>query len=152
MLPLTIVFVQSHRCNTKIIISSRPIDSYLLHQFRPSLVQIMACRHFSIKPLPEPMLAYCQLDTMELISIFYFQIKGFSSRKCIRTIRRKHEGCFVSASTCWWHIEVHVHQFSRWWHCLRISNCLDFEKKISTTFTWRVNRQHDAAPLKWWGV
>ena len=27
------------------------------------LVQVMACRLFGAKPLPEPMLAYCQLDT-----------------------------------------------------------------------------------------
>ena len=33
------------------------------HWFRSALVQIMACRLFGAKPLPEPMLDYCQLDT-----------------------------------------------------------------------------------------
>ena len=34
-----------------------PIDN------KPALVQVMACHLFSIKPLPEPMLAYCQMLT-----------------------------------------------------------------------------------------
>ena len=29
----------------------------------------MACRLFGAKPLPEPMLAYCQLDSWEQISM-----------------------------------------------------------------------------------
>ena len=33
------------------------------------LVQVMACRLFGAKPLPEPMLAYCQLDSQEQISV-----------------------------------------------------------------------------------
>ena len=35
--------------------------SYMRHQPRPSLLQIMACRLFGAKPLSEPMLPYCQL-------------------------------------------------------------------------------------------
>ena len=34
-----------------------------------ALVQVMACRLFGAKPLLEPMLAYCQLDSWELISV-----------------------------------------------------------------------------------
>ena len=33
------------------------------------LVQVMACSLFGSKPLPEPMLAYCQLDSCEQISV-----------------------------------------------------------------------------------
>ena len=33
-----------------------------------ALVQVMACRLFGTKPLPEPMLVYCQLDSREEIS------------------------------------------------------------------------------------
>ena len=35
-----------------------------------SLVQVMARRLFGAEPLPEPMQAYCQLDSCEQISIF----------------------------------------------------------------------------------
>ena len=41
--------------------SPKPNDAYKRHQTRPSLVQIMACRIFCTKPLPELMLAYCHL-------------------------------------------------------------------------------------------
>ena len=44
----------------------------------------MACRLFSAKPLPEPMLAYCQLDSWEQISVkFQSEFYHFHSRKCI---------------------------------------------------------------------
>ena len=32
-------------------------------------VQVMACHLFGAKPLPEPMLAYCQLDPQEQTSV-----------------------------------------------------------------------------------
>ena len=49
-----------------------------------ALVQVMACGLFGAKPLPEPMLAYCQLDSWKQISVkfesgFYY----FHSRKLI---------------------------------------------------------------------
>ena len=48
-----------------------------------SLVQAMACRLFGAKPLPEPMLAYCQLDSWEHISVtFESGFYHFNSRKC----------------------------------------------------------------------
>ena len=34
-----------------------------------SLVQVIACHLFGAKPLPEPMLAYCQVDSWEQISV-----------------------------------------------------------------------------------
>ena len=34
---------------------------------KPSLVQIMACRLICTKPLSEPMLTYCQVNTQEQI-------------------------------------------------------------------------------------
>ena len=44
----------------------------------------MACRLFGAKPLPEPMLAYCQLDSLEQISMkFESWFYHFHSRKCI---------------------------------------------------------------------
>ena len=49
--------------------SMRPRDAYMCWQLRPSLVKIIACRLFHAKPLPEPMLPYCQLDPRELTSV-----------------------------------------------------------------------------------
>ena len=50
----------------------------------PALVQVMACRLFGAKPLPEPMLAFCQLDSWEQISVkFESEFYNFDSRKCI---------------------------------------------------------------------
>ena len=34
-----------------------------------ALIRVMACRLFGAKPLPEPMLAYCQLDPWEQTSV-----------------------------------------------------------------------------------
>ena len=44
----------------------------------------MACRLFGAKPLPEPMLAYCQLDSWEQISVkFESELYHFHSIKSI---------------------------------------------------------------------
>ena len=48
------------------------------HWTRPALLQVMAWRLFSAKPLPEPMVAYCQLDFWEQIRI---RILSFSLKK-----------------------------------------------------------------------
>ena len=56
-----------------------------MHQWIGSaLVQIMACRLFGAKPLSEPMLAYCQLDSWEQFSVkFESEFYHFHSRKCL---------------------------------------------------------------------
>ena len=56
--------------------------------YASSLVQIMACRQFSTKPLPEPMLPYCQLNSWEQISV-KFELKFYHSHsiKCILKCR-----------------------------------------------------------------
>ena len=47
-----------------------------------ALLQIMACRLFGAKPLPEPMLAHCQLDPWEQNSVkFESECYHFHSRK-----------------------------------------------------------------------
>ena len=44
-------------------INSSPLSAAYMRQWTgSSLVQVMACRLFDAKPLPEPMLAYTQLD------------------------------------------------------------------------------------------
>ena len=50
----------------------------------PSLDQVMVCRLFGAKPLPEPILAYCQLDPWGQITVkFESEFYHFHSRKCI---------------------------------------------------------------------
>ena len=49
--------------------SSPPSATYIRQWTRSALVQVMAYCLFNAKPLPEPMLAYCQLDSWELISV-----------------------------------------------------------------------------------
>ena len=61
-----------------------PNAAYMHQWTGPSLVKVMACRLFGTTPLPEPMLAYCQLDTWEQISVkFESELYHFHSRKCI---------------------------------------------------------------------
>ena len=68
--------------------SSPPSAAYLHQRTGSALVQIMACRLFGAKPLPEPMLAYCQLNSWEHISMkFEPEFYHFHSRKCIWTCR-----------------------------------------------------------------
>ena len=64
--------------------SSPPSAAYMRQWTESSLVQVMACRLFGTKPLPEPMLAYCQLDSWEQISVkFELALYHSHSRKCI---------------------------------------------------------------------
>ena len=64
--------------------SSTPSAAYMRQWTGPALVQVMACRLFGAKPLPEPILAYCQLDSWEQISVkFESEFYNFHSRKCI---------------------------------------------------------------------
>ena len=64
--------------------SSPPSAAYMCQWIGSSLVQVMACRLFSTKLLPKPMLAYCQLDLREQISVkFQSEFYCFHSRKCI---------------------------------------------------------------------
>ena len=42
--------------------SSPPSAEYMCQRTVSALVQVMACRLFGTKPLPKPMLTYCELD------------------------------------------------------------------------------------------
>ena len=60
------------------LIKVGPGAAYMRQWTSSSLVQIMACRLLGAKPLPEPMLSYCQLDSVKYESEFYH----FQWRKC----------------------------------------------------------------------
>ena len=68
--------------------SSPPCAAYMRQWAGSALFQAMACRLFGAKPLPEPMLVYCQLYSWEQISVkFESEFSHFHSRKCIRKCR-----------------------------------------------------------------
>ena len=67
-----------------VINSSPPSAVYMRQRTGSALVQIMACRLLGAKPLPEPMQAYCQLDSWEHISPEFYH---FHSRKYIWNCR-----------------------------------------------------------------
>ena len=80
---------------TILVNPSPPSAAYMRHWNGSALVQVLACRLFGAKPLPEPMLVYCQLDSWEQISVklgtgFYH----FHSRKCIWNCRLQKYGPF----------------------------------------------------------
>ena len=67
-----------------VINSSSPSTPYIRQWNGWSLVQVMACRLFGAKPLPKPMLLYCQLDSWEQVSVkFESEFCYFHSIKCI---------------------------------------------------------------------
>ena len=73
--------------------SLRLSDAYMHQYTRSSLVQIMACRLLCAKPLSDPVMTFCQLDSKEHISVKYYL-------KYFRKYRLRNGGHFVSASMC----------------------------------------------------
>ena len=47
----------------------RPGEANMRHGTVSSLVQAMSCRLFGTKPLPEPMMTYCQWDTYKQTAV-----------------------------------------------------------------------------------
>ena len=68
--------------------SSPPSATYMRQWAGSALVRVMAWRRTGAKPLPEPMLAYCELDSWEQISVkIESEFYRFHSRKCIWNCR-----------------------------------------------------------------
>ena len=68
--------------------SSPSSATYMRQWTRSTLVQVMVCCLFGAKPLPEPMLAYCQLDSWEQTSVkFELIFYHFRSIKCFWNCR-----------------------------------------------------------------
>ena len=74
------------KMNAEKMLNHLPLYSaaYMRQGTEPALVKVIACRLFGAKPLPEPMLAYCQLESWEQISVkFESEFYHFHLRKCI---------------------------------------------------------------------
>ena len=76
--------IHQHQIKFLININSSPPSATYMRQWTgSSLVQVIACRLFGTKPLPEPMRNDCQLDSWEQISVkFESDFYRFHSRKC----------------------------------------------------------------------
>ena len=73
-----------NKLSTARVNSSSLSAAYMRQWLGSALVQIMACRLFGAKPLPKPMLGFCQLDPYDQNSVkFQSKHKTFHSRKCI---------------------------------------------------------------------
>ena len=80
--------VSNHIVMSMLVCPSPPSAPYIRQWTGPALVQVMACRLFGDKLLPEPTLVYCQLDSWEQISVkFDSKFYHFHSRKCIWNCR-----------------------------------------------------------------
>ena len=65
-----------------------PSVPHICQWIRSALAQIMACHLDGTKLLSKPMLAYCQLDSWEQVSVkFEWEFYHFHSRKCIWNFR-----------------------------------------------------------------
>ena len=63
--------------------SSPPNATYMRQWTGSTLVQVIACCLFGTKPLPEPMLSYCQLYLYKQTSVKFESIyKTYNSWKC----------------------------------------------------------------------
>ena len=75
--------------------SSPPSAAYTLRWIGSALVQVMAWHRIGAKPLPEPMLTYCQLDPYQQTSVkFESEYKTFHSRICIWKYRLRNGSHF----------------------------------------------------------
>ena len=63
------IHIHAYIARLQCVNSSPPSAIYLCQWTGLALVQVMACRLFGAKPLPEPMLPYCQLDPWEQSSV-----------------------------------------------------------------------------------
>ena len=76
-----------------LVSSLRSSDTYIHQQTKPPLAQIMARYLFSTKPLPEPMMAYCQLAVN-----FFIEIKTFTLKKLHLIMSSPNVGAILSRS------------------------------------------------------
>ena len=86
------------------LINSSPPNSSppYMHKWTGSpLDRVMACRLFSTKPLPEPMLSYCHLDSREQISVKIESVFYSVSEKLSWLIRHLSDGLYIFYINLW---------------------------------------------------
>ena len=66
--------------------SSPPSIEYICQGTGPALVQVMVCRLFDVKPLPEPTLIYCQSDPSEQTSVKFISTKLFIHENALENV------------------------------------------------------------------
>ena len=91
------MIVAFRTCQSTPFNSLWPGDTYTRHLTGSSLVQVMACRLFGAKPLPDPMSDYYQLELRDKPQWNFNQFKNFHWRKCIWKCRLRNGAYFVSA-------------------------------------------------------
>ena len=111
--------------------SSPPIAAYMRRRTCPALVRVMACRLFGAKPLSEPMLTYCQLDSCEQISVkFESELYHFHSRKWIWNCRLPK-----------WPPFCPMGELIRFWYCV-VSHIMHYRwHKYKLSFGIHITRQ-----------
>ena len=76
--------------------TSRPVDEYMRQWTVSLLVQVMAWCLNCARPLPEPIITYCQLDPWEQTSVkVESKYNDFQSKKCIWKYRLQNIGLGV---------------------------------------------------------
>ena len=92
----------------------------------------MACRMFGAKPLPEPMLVYCQLESWQQVSVkFESEFYHFHSRKCIWKFQwnlNQHSIIFIQKM----HLKISVKFESEFYHF--------HSRKCIWKFQWNLNQ------------
>ena len=125
-----------------------------------SLFQIMACSLFSTKPLPEPVVTYCQLDPQEHISMKYnLKFKHFHSWKyvCSGLSVLTHWGQEKWQTLCRQHFQMDFVKRNVLysdsdgicsWHYVNIGSCLYFPQLCCNIVSLDHNDLKDSLHLK----
>ena len=75
-------------CSIQKVNSCSPSAAYMSRWTGLALVQVMACRLFGAKPLPEPMLSYCHMDPLVTnLCEIRIKIQNLSFTKCTSKCR-----------------------------------------------------------------
>ena len=90
-----------------------PLSAAYMHQWTGSaLVQVKAWCLFGTKPLPEPVLAFCQLDSWEQLPVkFELEFYHFRSRKCLPKWRPLGPGGAELINSLWPRDAIRQHRF-----------------------------------------
>ena len=116
--------------------------AYMRQWIESALVQIMACRLFGAKPLPEPMLAYCQLDPWEQNFSFmkiHLRISSVKFQPFCHGLNVLTKSTAVTNVEQRWSnsefAKTSEHSFSQWVSC-RVSSIKKTKTKTKLRYDW----------------